>query len=1499
MADNTIDTLSLQIESDAKSTYQSLDKLTKRLEKLGEVVGKMNFGDLGLKQFGQQSQKATKGMEDLAKTADKLRSKYAELGKNMTFSGSLKQLQGQLVKYQNLMNSAKLKEQSLFSAGKINTKGYDDAVRAATMYENVVVGLGEQIKALGSASANMKPLGDFTIEGLDGGAVKKLADFQKEIAQYRQIIAQGGYETESGRTMPYSSMLISLQQLREAFPLATAEMQEFESILQKAGINTNFGQVRQGVQEVEKGTADASEIIDRLQRKFAALGEGFTFRGNASELEGALSTATQKFDDLLAKEQEFISSGRSLNSPEFEGIQKGIAETSNQLEKLTAQKQSWDAFKNGLQNLSIPPINTDSLKRLESELSKEEARLEKFKAKLQNDISMGRVTTNTDDAGYRAQAEQIALTEKRIATIRDKIQNTDKAAGSAKGTERFATSMSKLGNVSKEVGRLLSKVAATFKKFAAGIGNAFAKLTGLKKGMQGVSSALGKENLSFNIGFKTLLKYGLGIRSLFVLFNRLRGAFSDAFGNLAQYSAELNASVSSMSSSLAQLKNSLATAFAPIVNVIAPYISQFVQMLSSAMNAVGRFFAVLTGKKFAAQAIKFPVNYAKSLGTAKNAADSAADAQKDLNEQLGLADYDELRVIDKQDKQDSGISGGGIGDIADGTEAGVQKMFDTVPAVNEWASKIRDAFLSGDWERLGTTIAQGLNKGLKKVYDAISWDNVGPKITKFTGAFTTAFNSLVRDFDWDLLGRTIGAGVNTAAYALNQLIGEDGIDFQQLGSKLSVGFRGLVDEIDWTNLGNLLGNGFMISWNLFTGFVDDMWRTSDLTGLTGWQEVGRALAEGAAGLFDKIDFGQIGTTLAGALNGISQTIQTFADDMTTNGTWQKIATSISTGLNNLISGFDPAAAGQAISSFVTGLLGTLLDVAETVEWEQFGQKIGQFLGEIDWGTILNQAFSILKETVGGIWEGLGGTSAGKFVQGVAVFKIGAEIMPFVNNISKALTGKTAVQQVAGGIGKLFSSALGEGGAFSGEVFSSLATTITPATAALGALAAGLGYTFATNEQVRQSFSDAVTAIQTGFQPVLQTMTDTIIPGLQSGWQGLVDLLTPFADFLQTAFVSIWQDMINPALSYIGTTVLPTLATTFENLWNNVLAPLGDFLNSVLSPAVETLSTWLTSLWQNVVEPLAAAVGDGLAKAFEGIAKVFNNTVIPAVGLVVDAVNGLWKNVLSPIGTFLTQTFAPVFDSVFNGIVDLIKDLQGAFGGLIDFITGVFSGDWGKAWDGIKTTFSNAVGGLGDILKMPVNAAIGFMNGLIDAVAWAVNGVASMLNHLNVDVPGWMTDITGITSIGFNLPTWNPSHIPYLEKGGLAFRKTLAVIGEGKDDEAVLPLNDNAYKRLAIGIVKNIPETNIGNIEINRSQAPYVTTANVPRSTYSDSFGDDVRKDMAAISSNTFNNNTNIAQAVKEALNGAAIYAEDHIVGYLQFKNQQARNQNGGLGILEV
>ena len=140
----------------------------------------------------------------------------------------------------------------------------------------------------------------------------------------------------------------------------------------------------------------------------------------------------------------------------------------------------------------------------------------------------------------------------------------------------------------------------------------------------------------------------------------------------------------------------------------------------------------------------------------------------------------------------------------------------------------------------------------------------------------------------------------------------------------------------------------------------------------------------------------------------------------------------------------------------------------------------------------------------------------------------------------------------------------------------------------------------------------------------------------------------------------------------------------------------------------------------------------------------------------------WTELFGPVlGEYLNAFFANV-QNIWNAIMEI-------FTGVIDFIRGVFTGDWERAWQGVQTIFKGIFDGLVAIAKAPINGIIGLLNMAINAINELING----LNSLSFDVPDWVPFLGG-KSWGFNLP--NLPNIPYLAKGGTVLSGS-AIVGE--------------------------------------------------------------------------------------------------------------------------
>lgn len=139
----------------------------------------------------------------------------------------------------------------------------------------------------------------------------------------------------------------------------------------------------------------------------------------------------------------------------------------------------------------------------------------------------------------------------------------------------------------------------------------------------------------------------------------------------------------------------------------------------------------------------------------------------------------------------------------------------------------------------------------------------------------------------------------------------------------------------------------------------------------------------------------------------------------------------------------------------------------------------------------------------------------------------------------------------------------------------------------------------------------------------------------------------------------------------------------------------------------------------------------------------------------------------------TEVFGPVLGEQLNGFFASVKNIwdsiKQVFDGVIDFIRGVFTGDWQRAWEGVKEIFQGTFNAFASIAKVPINSVIALLNGAINGI----NMMIDALNSISFKIPDWVP-LLGGKSFGLNLR--HVGSIPYLAKGGILSRGS-AVVGE--------------------------------------------------------------------------------------------------------------------------
>lgn len=298
-----------------------------------------------------------------------------------------------------------------------------------------------------------------------------------------------------------------------------------------------------------------------------------------------------------------------------------------------------------------------------------------------------------------------------------------------------------------------------------------------------------------------------------------------------------------------------------------------------------------------------------------------------------------------------------------------------------------------------------------------------------------------------------------------------------------------------------------------------------------------------------------------------------------------------------------------------------------------------------------------------------------------------------------------------------------------------------------------------------------------------------VSGAWAVWKGLlapiVANVVEFANGIRAVLATV-----NPmtAAMYGVVSVFALSYLQFESV-REAVASLGDNFTRLAT----TVGAMFVTLWNSVLKPVFGNLFENLSELY----KVHLTKAIEQFGLFVVAVVDFSTTMLTAVmsvATFMEGTFGPVFTTVLNAagdlmnvvvgvIIDLLTAFMKTLTGVLNFLTGIFTADWKKAWNGVKDIFAGIISAIVAIFKGAINSLISFINSLVQGAYNVINGLASAIE----DVLNAGSDITGIE---INLHVPRPPQIPQLATGGVVSRPTVAMIGEGSYDEAVIPLGES-------------------------------------------------------------------------------------------------------------
>lgn len=199
------------------------------------------------------------------------------------------------------------------------------------------------------------------------------------------------------------------------------------------------------------------------------------------------------------------------------------------------------------------------------------------------------------------------------------------------------------------------------------------------------------------------------------------------------------------------------------------------------------------------------------------------------------------------------------------------------------------------------------------------------------------------------------------------------------------------------------------------------------------------------------------------------------------------------------------------------------------------------------------------------------------------------------------------------------------------------------------------------------------------QAIEQVVVDNA-PKLSTALQGTLEAIAPVFETLETS--------------------IDDAGTTISKLYDEHVAPLITSISGGISEIIGTLIEG----WDTHINPVLTEFGEKFSQVYDDHVKPAVEKISRALGSLFDFIREVWgkrfqpywntvATVLMPILALLADFLLSTLLWAIGKIADVIGGIALALSGLLDFLTGVFTGDWSKAWNGIKTLFKGVIDAL--------------------------------------------------------------------------------------------------------------------------------------------------------------------------------------------------------------
>lgn len=478
-------------------------------------------------------------------------------------------------------------------------------------------------------------------------------------------------------------------------------------------------------------------------------------------------------------------------------------------------------------------------------------------------------------------------------------------------------------------------------------------------------------------------------------------------------------------------------------------------------------------------------------------------------------------------------------------------------------------------------------------------------------------------------------------------------DFYSLGADLGQKIQDALGSIDW----------------------DAIYEKAD--------KFGTGLASFLNGLISPETFSVLGATIAGALN----TALHFLDSFGTTFDWSNFGLSIATGINTFFSSFDFVLAADTANKWINGILTTLIKAVQNTDWTMIGEKIGTFIKEIDFVTILSNIGTLIFEAISSALEAWNGfvdvaPIESTIIAAVALLKftgLGAAI-------AKAIAAQIAGSEIAVGIGTAIA---GLGKTIAGFILS-------PWTLAIGAAIFAVFMTIKHWDEIKE---------------FLAKLWDGIKETVVEVWNSIKDFFTTLWDEIVSYYPEKWNEL-KTATSELWEAV----KTTISEKWTAIK----NFFTETIPQIVSDIVKWFSEMPDKIGSAISTFVTSTLPTWATNIKNWISSAIPERIKQITDLFKGLPQgvyNAVTSMGQKIREIGKWMWEGIKKGLLSVVPS------GVKEVVSGILSG----------TRDAAEIHSPSKLFKREVGTYIGA--GIVDGMKESVSGVGDVINGVVNKVSG--------------------------------------------------------------------------------------------------------------------------------------------------------------------